>query len=898
VDGRFFPIFSHSASASQLLTDAFSTSAHSIVTFNELKATQFLMDYFIFDHFYDEDYEDEVAEVHLNIDSILDILHDLSDNSIIQSDLLNPSILTILADLSVRNPLIIESKNYFEIYSEVAFKKVRKWDVKYDHFQFYSDEVFDAQLLKTFQKFALKDKTLSMSNQLTQLYTKNLNVMSFNESTLISIEKYSKMGILNIKDKNNFKFVHKTFADFFVAQYIVENMKNSNDLTLIIQLLLDILNSKPEDNRLIFKFLESYFKSNDDLEQYESVFGVMEEKFSRTLFNNLRNGDLRPFKLLMPFLKINNDTLFNMLQINQDETLYTASFNPVYFNDVNGVKFNRSELKNIVTKSIDLNDDDYERFLSGKHQKGIILYGLYYFRENYGITLEYDDYGLDWVNDFESKREDLINSLNSSNLTSDFVDNITSISSNITSNSGNITSNSGNLTSNSDNITSKFTNLSSNSRNITSNLNNITSNFVHKITSNSSNITSNSGNITSNSNNLTSNSGNITSNSGNLTSNSGNITSNSNNLISNSGNITSNSGNLTSYSGNITSKFTNLTSNSSNITSNSRNITSNLNNITSNFVDKTLKLKRNVNFDDQTSGADNITSKFTNLTSNSESYPSLTPTQVTIRALKLDPQSILKLVLSNLTESEQKQLFLSETSPIIDEQIILRNYFWEKADEILLKDELKFLAVIILNRIHTFSNLKGENFRNLLHKLNEYLSDTEIIEVMTSDNILYKSATSSRIFKDLWEFYNNRKNKTEEEEILSNTITGECFGDHIIGQKCYDTPPLNIFYIALIFGEDENIYKYVENIYISNNKAKLSILNSNSVLPYSVLLCNTSKFNDFLSFIRDEFADATNRRKIIFFYDKIGKTNLDLGQYFDKTNDQIIANLKNMNEGT
>lgn len=780
------------SSASKLLTKAFNTSAHSIVPFDELKVTQFLKLYFIFDHSYDKD--------KVNIDSILDILHDLSDNMKIQSDLSYPYFLETIADLSVKSPSIFESKNYFEIYSKIINGKVSKWIYKNDHVQFYSDEVFDAQLLYIFQKFALKVKIPSISNPLTPLYVKKLKVMSRNESNLISIEEYTKMGILNIKDKKNFKFVHKTFAKFFVVQFIVENMKYSNDVTsneliLIIQLLLDILNSKPENNRLIFKFFESYFKSNNDLEQYKLVFKIIEEKFSRILFNNLKTGNLRFFKLWMPFLKINNGTLCNMLQVNQNETLYTASFNPVYFNDVNGVKINRSELKNIVKQSIDLKSDDYERFLRGKDQKGVILYGLYYFKENYGVTLDYDDYGFDWVNDFKSKREHLINLLNS-----------------------NV-------------ITSNLNNLTSNSGNITSNLNNRTSNFVDRTLKSKRSL--NYDDQSASADNLTSNSVHITSNFGN-------------NLI------------------------------------------------TSNFVEKTQKLKRNINSDDQTSNFDNLTSKFTNLTSNSESYSNIT-SQVAALTIKLDPQSILKLVLSNLTESEQKQLFLSELSPIIDEQIILRKYFWEKAEEILSKDELKTLAVNILNRIQTISNLKGENFPNLLQKLNEYLSDTEIIEVMTSDNILHRSVTNSKFIKDLWDFFVNRTNEEQQEKILSETVTGECFGDHVIGQRCYDTPPLNIFYNALIFGSDKNIYNYFENIY-NSSKALVTILNSNSVLPYSAMLCDKFKFDSFLSFVKANFANShKGRRKILsFFYSNIDETNLSLEQYFDKISNNIRDNLRSV----
>ncbi|KAL7014726.1 hypothetical protein ACKWTF_016092 [Chironomus riparius] len=75
-----------------------------------------------------------------------------------------------------------------------------------------------------FQKFALLNEFRIFSSTTLGLKMKKLQIMQKELPHDLKSEEISSFGILFINGKNEFEFSHKTLAEFFVAQYFIENI--------------------------------------------------------------------------------------------------------------------------------------------------------------------------------------------------------------------------------------------------------------------------------------------------------------------------------------------------------------------------------------------------------------------------------------------------------------------------------------------------------------------------------------------------------------------------------------------------------------------------------------------------------------------------------------------------
>lgn len=111
---------------------------------------------------------------------------------------------------------------------------------------------------------------------------KNITIDDFNK---LSIGNISLYGILNVFSQDDFDFVHRTFAEFFYALYIIENAESKIDVfdNLVtiyfsnnMKFYLDV---ESESNKIIYNFLEAYLrvKRDDFPEMFENIFEFINE---------------------------------------------------------------------------------------------------------------------------------------------------------------------------------------------------------------------------------------------------------------------------------------------------------------------------------------------------------------------------------------------------------------------------------------------------------------------------------------------------------------------------------------------------------------------------------------------------------------------------------------------
>lgn len=101
---------------------------------------------------------------------------------------------------------------------------------------------------------------------------------------------------------------------------------------------------------------------------------MLRSKYKPHLISYLTEGTPGIFECFGDFFKKDHNLLVDLLGINDDRTFYTELFNPmneVFFIDP-------SEVARIY-KSY-LSDEEYERFIHGTNQKGVIMLGMFYFK--------------------------------------------------------------------------------------------------------------------------------------------------------------------------------------------------------------------------------------------------------------------------------------------------------------------------------------------------------------------------------------------------------------------------------------------------------------------------------------------------------------------------------------
>ncbi|KAL7024420.1 hypothetical protein ACKWTF_013032 [Chironomus riparius] len=305
-----------------------------------------------------------------------------------------PLLLGMISELVSSDVEIYETENLYELYRKFVEKKVQIWQensafVK----QFLNTLVTSGFSIKNLhQKYAMRHELQSgdYSYKFAYFNALKLKVMRQKVPKGLTNDEVSRMGILFINGPKTFKFAHRTFAEFFVAQYFVENIYFADD--------------EPTDEeaerriRLFFQtfnypfyrvrtFIKSFLETNaaNETQAFDSqVSKVLRTKFKRLYFNSMKELNEIP---LLEFWAKDNKVLTELLQVEADETLYTATYNYVYYPGSKDRIMYHTGIKEFGKKH--LVDSQFQSFISDKNQKGIILWSSYCLSSKIFILRDY-----------------------------------------------------------------------------------------------------------------------------------------------------------------------------------------------------------------------------------------------------------------------------------------------------------------------------------------------------------------------------------------------------------------------------------------------------------------------------------------------------------------------------
>jgi len=280
-----------------------------------------------------------------------------------------PLMLKLIAEIHEYSDLF-ESENFYKIYEKFVSKKVAIWQEKSEFAKNLTNVLLSGaptfDIKKIYQKYAI------FSEFSAYVKTKKLKIFQTKIPTSLPFEELSRMGILYINDENQFEFAHKTFAEFFVAQFFIENLYSVEDGTNFDEIIFEFFYAvrlMPNTCKFISNFLDAQVENRNEKFSRE-ISQLLMTKFKRFFFDSLNGGSPEFYEMLFKFFDKDHKILVELLQVEENETLYTAIFNPVYTSQ----NSNPVQIKNLSQKY--LTKDEFSKFITGRNQKGVILFGI------------------------------------------------------------------------------------------------------------------------------------------------------------------------------------------------------------------------------------------------------------------------------------------------------------------------------------------------------------------------------------------------------------------------------------------------------------------------------------------------------------------------------------------
>ncbi|XP_070497764.1 uncharacterized protein [Chironomus tepperi] len=293
-----------------------------------------------------------------------------------------PLLLCMISELVSNDVKIYKTENVYELYRKFVEKKIQIWQEKSAFAkQFVNNILISGFSIKNLhQQYALKTELQ------TGAYLKNfayynalkLKIMRQKVPEILSNDEISRMGILYINGPISIRFAHRTFAEFFIAQYFIENIYMAEDeptgaeVENRIRTFYQIL-TPPfiKVRNFIMSFLLT--KAGNMTKMFDSkVSKIIRTRFQKLYINSLRDSKVLS---LLDFFTKDHKVLTELLQIDADETLYSAIFNYDSHASSNENISSNLGLNNYGKEH--LTDIEYQKLIDSKNQKGIILFSFY-----------------------------------------------------------------------------------------------------------------------------------------------------------------------------------------------------------------------------------------------------------------------------------------------------------------------------------------------------------------------------------------------------------------------------------------------------------------------------------------------------------------------------------------
>lgn len=207
--------------------------------------------------------------------------------------------------------------------------------------------------------------------------------------------------MLSKNESEKYEFVNKFSAEFLIAQYLIENIYELNDLddSSIEELDLRLRAfCGAFENERVMNFIDIFLNSQNTKKKPQKfnskISNLLRTKFRRIIVDvvNANNTEIVP--VLMNFFSKDHDLLIDLLQINQDKTFYTELFNYANSEPYDTYYYYEMDLEEIRSSAEShLDETEYEKFIHGHNQKGIMLISLYcYYMKEISFVEDGDDH--------------------------------------------------------------------------------------------------------------------------------------------------------------------------------------------------------------------------------------------------------------------------------------------------------------------------------------------------------------------------------------------------------------------------------------------------------------------------------------------------------------------------
>jgi len=306
--------------------------------------------------------------INQNIENVEKILKEINVGG--SRDFNTPLMLRMVAEIQ-DDPKLNNSANLYQVYELFVIKKNRIWSNKGELAKHAGTDIFltmSINIVQIYQKFALLQEKLNFASSSLILKLSNLQILKKKIPENFPFEEISRLGILSIENEVKFEFSHRTFAEFFIAQYIIDNIYSLDDdissyeAELRLQLFYKIISS---DSRFIINLIHSYVRSRPAGESNfnEVISEVLRTKFKDFLLISAK-WFIESFEILIDFFKKDHQVLTELLGVNDKETLYTKTLDPT----------ENIYLERLIETCFKyLTNEELDKFLNGIDQNGKML---------------------------------------------------------------------------------------------------------------------------------------------------------------------------------------------------------------------------------------------------------------------------------------------------------------------------------------------------------------------------------------------------------------------------------------------------------------------------------------------------------------------------------------------
>ncbi|KAL7048603.1 hypothetical protein ACKWTF_003418 [Chironomus riparius] len=353
---------------SDWLRSTFRTKAFTLFPFFNYRKTVYLYEFFLSLNVSKSDVKQYVNKVKKIIDSAQE-----------KSDFNTPLLLGMIADVIFTYPDIFESENLYEIYEKFVDKKILIW---------LQTSKFATEIIKTivatgfnmkeyFQRDALRSDYYKVGSFLTL----KLKIRHQNAPKELTIDEISRMGILYPDENDNYGLGHRTFCDFFIAQYLIEKVYNADDGPTEQEAELRIeLFQKYSTWRGVKKFMSSYVLK----EKYKTKkFDPVILKLFRKKFKNILSYSLHqvyePFPFFFYFFRKDMKLLTEQMHLKgENESFLAKTYDFVTISEINIFMVKRDSVIKYAKKK--LSSEQFADFTDLKDKKGLFMYSSYYYK--------------------------------------------------------------------------------------------------------------------------------------------------------------------------------------------------------------------------------------------------------------------------------------------------------------------------------------------------------------------------------------------------------------------------------------------------------------------------------------------------------------------------------------